>query len=85
MELGWIKSCVFGFLSGLLDIFPVSAEAHRVLLLKFFGLKAASDIMNLLIHTAVFAAYFHEQGGIVLVILFIPYTIEYDVIIGVVD
>ena len=61
MELGWIKSCVFGFLSGLLDIFPVSAEAHRVLLLKFFGLKAASDIMNLLIHTAVFAALYYSS------------------------
>ena len=61
MELGWIKSCVFGFLSGLLDIFPVSAEAHRVLLLKFFGLKAASDIMNLLIHIAVFAALYYSS------------------------
>lgn len=61
MELGWIKSCVFGFLSGLLDVFPVSAEAHRVLLLKFFGLKAASDIMNLLIHTAVFAALYYSS------------------------
>lgn len=61
LELGWIKSCVFGFLSGLLDIFPVSAEAHRVLLLKFFGLKAASDIMNLLIHTAVFAALYYSS------------------------
>lgn len=61
MELGWIKSCVFGFLSGLLDVFPVSAEAHRVLLLKFFGLKAASDIMNLLIHIAVFAALYYSS------------------------
>jgi undecaprenyl pyrophosphate phosphatase UppP len=61
LELGWIKSCVFGFLSGLLDIFPVSAEAHRVLLLKFFGLKAASDIMNLLIHIAVFAALYYSS------------------------
>ena len=61
MELSWIKSCIFGMLSGLLDIFPVSAEAHRVLLLKFFGLKAASDVMNLLIHMAVFAALYYSS------------------------
>lgn len=66
MELSWIKSCVFGLLSGLLDIFPISAEAHRVLLLKFFGLKAASDVMNLLIHAAVFAAlYYSSQTNLV--------------------
>ena len=61
MELSWIKSCIFGMLSGLLDVFPVSAEAHRVLILKFFGMKAASDIMNLLIHTAVLMALYRSS------------------------
>lgn len=61
LELSWIKSCIFGLLSGLLDIFPVSTEAHRVLLLKFFGLKSASDVMNLLIHLAVFAALYYSS------------------------
>ena len=60
MELGWIKSCIFGLLSGLFDIFPISADAHRVLLLKFFGLKSASDFMNLLIHLAVLAALYYS-------------------------
>ena len=59
MELSWLKSCIFGLLSGLLDILPVSAQAHSVLLLKFFGLKESSDFMNLLIHIAVFAALYH--------------------------
>ena len=61
MELSWIKSCIFGMLSGLLDVFPVSAEAHSVLLLKFFGLKNASDLMNLMIHLAVFAALYYSS------------------------
>ena len=59
MELSWIKSCIYGLLSGILDIFPVSAQAHSVLLLKFFGLKVSSDCMNLLIHTAVLAALYY--------------------------
>ncbi len=61
MELSLVKSCIFGALSGLLDVFPVSAEAHRVLLLKFFGLKSASDVMNLLIHMSVFAALYYSS------------------------
>ena len=61
LELSWIKSCIFGLLSGLLDIFPVSTEAHRILLLKFFGLKSASDVMNLLIHLSVFAALYYSS------------------------
>ena len=61
LELSWIKSCIFGMLSGLFDVFPVSAEAHRVLLLKFFGMKSASDVMNLLIHVGVFTALYYSS------------------------
>ena len=64
LELSWVKSCIFGMLSGLLDVFPVSAEAHRVLLLKFFGMRAASDVMNLLIHAGVFAALYYKTNNI---------------------
>lgn len=61
MELSWLKSLVFGLFSGLLDILPVSAQAHSALLLKFFGVKASSDVLNLLIHLAVFAALYHSS------------------------
>ena len=60
MELSWLESCVYGLFSGLLDILPVSAQAHSLLLLKFFGVKASSDVMNLLIHIAVFAALYYS-------------------------
>ena len=66
MELSWFESCIFGLFSGLLDIVPVSAEAHRILLLKFFGVKASSDFLNLLIHMAVSAAlYYSSQNQLV--------------------
>lgn len=66
LELTWIESCIFGMLSGLLDVFPVSADAHRILLLKFFGLKSTSDFLNLLIHLSVFAAlYYGSQTHLV--------------------
>lgn len=61
MELNWFESCVLGLFSGLLDILPVSAQAHNILLLKFFGVKASSDVMNLFIHIAVFAAIYYSS------------------------
>ena len=61
MELSLFESCIFGLLSGLLDMIPVSAQAHSVLLLKFFGVKASSDFMNLLIHLAIFAALYRSS------------------------
>lgn len=61
MELSWLESCIYGLFSGLLDIIPVSAQAHSVLLLKFFGVKASSDFLNLLIHAAVLAALYYSS------------------------
>lgn len=66
MELNWMKSMIYGLFSGLLDILPVSTQAHSVLLLKFFGVKTSSDLMNLLIHLAVFGAlYYSSQAHLV--------------------
>ena len=60
MDLTWLESCIYGLASGLLDIIPVSAQAHSALLLKFFGVKDSSGIMNLLIHLAVLAALYYS-------------------------
>lgn len=66
MYLNWLQSILYGFLAGLTDILPVSAQAHKVLLLKFFGVQLGMDLMNLLIHLAVFGAlYLSCQSQIV--------------------
>ena len=62
MDMNWLHSIIYGFVSGLADILPVSAQAHRVLLLKFFGAKGDEmDLMNLLVHLAVFAALYYSS------------------------
>lgn len=61
MDLNWLHSIFYGFVSGFADILPVSAQAHKVLLLKFFGVKGNMDLLNLLIHIAVFAALYHTS------------------------
>ena len=58
MDLNWLQSTLYGFLSGLMDILPVSAQAHRLLLLKLFGVTGKSDLFALMIHLGVFAGLY---------------------------
>ena len=37
MDLSWLQSILFGLVSGFTEILPVSARAHEMLLLWFFG------------------------------------------------
>ena len=60
MDMNWYESIIFGFFSGLTDILPVSSQAHRVLMLKFFGKSSSPELMNLLIHIGMFAALYYS-------------------------
>ena len=66
MELNWLQSILFGLVSGAADIFPVSAQAHRLLLLKFFGVNQLPNLLALLLHLSVaLALYLSSQGQFV--------------------
>lgn len=66
MELNWFHSIIYGLLAGLMDILPVSAQAHKVLLLKFFGVKEIGNVLNLLIHLGIFSAlYYSSQAQLI--------------------
>lgn len=66
MELNWLESIIFGLLSGLGEILPVSARAHGILLLKIFGAEDNSQLFYLLVHLAILAAvYISCQNQIV--------------------
>lgn len=66
MELNWFQSVLYGLLSGLMDILPVSAQAHRALLLKFYGIKENGDFLNLLIHLGILCAlYWNSQSQLI--------------------
>lgn len=53
MDLNWLQSIIYGLVSGLMEILPVSAQAHRVLILKFFGVTGKSDLFALMIHLGI--------------------------------
>lgn len=66
MDLNWLHSILYGFVSGLADILPVSVQAHKVLLLKFFGTGGSMDLLNLLIRIAVFGGlYYSSQSHLI--------------------
>ena len=46
MDLNWLESFLYGLFSGLADILPVSAEAHRILMLKCFGIQRSSAFIG---------------------------------------
>lgn len=66
MELNWLQSILFGLVSGAADIIPVSGQAHRLLLLKFFGVNQMPNLLALVLHLSVAAAlYLSSQGQFV--------------------
>ena len=58
MKLNWFESILYGLFSGLTDILPVCAQAHKALMLKFFGIKGNMELLDLLIHLAIAAALY---------------------------
>ena len=60
MDLNWIESILYGLFAGLADILPVSAQAHRMLLMTLFGEGTESPLLRLLIHIATLAALYYS-------------------------
>ena len=58
MELNWLQSLIYGAVTGITEILPVSAQAHRLLLRKIFGAGSDSGFTLLLIHLGILAAVF---------------------------
>lgn len=53
MELSWLQSILMGLASGFSEPLPLSAEAHRALLTKMFGVGQVPPLFSLGCHMAV--------------------------------
>ena len=60
MTLNWFKSLIIGFFSGIADILPVSAQAHKAVLLTLFGVDQEPPLLRIFIHIAVFCALYYS-------------------------
>lgn len=54
--MGLYASMIYGFISGMTEIFPVSAQANQMVMRQLFGVSQKEPIRDLLVHIAVFAA-----------------------------
>lgn len=52
MNTSWFQSLVMGFVSGLAELLPISAEAHLGILCTLFGIESADGILRFGIHLA---------------------------------
>lgn len=57
--MNWFESIVFGLISGLSDVLPVSSQAHKAILLKLFGENAENPLLRLFIHAGILAALYY--------------------------
>ena len=64
MNFTWVESLLMGLVSGIADIVPVSAEAHRIILLKLFGKQGEPDLLRLFVHLGIMAALFWANQSI---------------------
>ena len=53
------QGLIFGLISGLSDILPVSSQAHKAMMLKLFGVNAEAPLMRLFIHAGILAALYY--------------------------
>ena len=66
MELNIFQSLILGLLSGFAEVLPVSAQAHRMIFLKLFGVEGEPVFLRLMIHLAtVFSLHFCCRNHIV--------------------
>jgi len=69
LNLNWYQSILYGLVSGLTEVFPVSSQAHRFLMQKLFGVTGEPGLMRLLIDLGILAAlYYACQNHIIRII-----------------
>lgn len=61
--MGFIASIIYGFISGLTEIFPVSSQANQMFMRQIFGASQKEPIRDLLVHMAVLGAILFACRG----------------------
>ncbi len=52
MNMSWLQSLITGFVSGLAEMLPISADAHRLILRTIFGIPSEDALFRLFCHAA---------------------------------
>ena len=60
MNLNLLESLLYGFVSGLAEILPVSGQAHRNLMLQLLGESGEQALLRFMIHVGILAALYYS-------------------------
>lgn len=63
MNFTMIESLIYGLVSGLTEFLPVSAPAHRTILMKLFGERTDGSLLRLFIHLGTFLGLYFACRG----------------------
>lgn len=55
--MNWLEYLLYGIVSGLSELLPISSYAHQMILKDLFGLSGRNAVHDLLTHLAAFAAF----------------------------
>ncbi len=56
--MNWLEGFIYGLVSGLTELLPVSSQAHQRILLYLFGTESSAPISNLIVHIAMAVALY---------------------------
>lgn len=59
MNLGWIESLLYGFICGLAEFLPISAQAHQSIMMKLFGITSNIALVNFFVHCGVLLGLYY--------------------------
>jgi undecaprenyl-diphosphatase len=62
--MNWLKSILYGLVSGFAEFLPVSSSSHQAILSHLFGIDLKDPMRELLIHIAVILAFFMASGSL---------------------
>lgn len=60
-----IESIVYGFVSGMTEVFPVSSQANQLVMRQLFGVMEKEPIRDMLVHIAALAALLLSCRGLI--------------------
>ena len=63
--MNWFEGFLYGLLSGLTEIMPVSSQAHQHILLRLFGMQTIDPVANLVVHLSTVLAVYIGCRGII--------------------
>ena len=50
-----VKSIIYGFISGLTEIIPVSSRGHQSIMMQLFGMSQRDPLLDLMVHIGILA------------------------------